>query len=144
MRGGCARGGRISSRTPRESCYAPGTMPFRRPPPAALMLATLCVVAFGLRLPLFGLHPSIAHPDEVFQYAEQAHRLVYGTGIVPWEFQLGVRSWLIPGLLAGVMQVARVINDDPVVAGWAIAIAMSLIGLLPVICGFIWGRRSAG
>lgn len=47
--------------------------------------------------------PSLHHPDELFQALEQAHRLVFGTGLVPWEFRDGARSWLLPGLLGGAL-----------------------------------------
>lgn len=32
------------------------------------------------------IEPSMAWPDEIFQTVEPAHRLVYGSGLVPWEF----------------------------------------------------------
>ncbi|HMC94016.1 MAG TPA: mannosyltransferase, partial [Polyangia bacterium] len=38
-------------------------------------------------------------PDEIYQSVEQAHRLAFGYGFVPWEFQDGARSWLFPGVL---------------------------------------------
>jgi hypothetical protein len=43
-------------------------------------------------------------PDEIFQSVEQAHRLVFGYGVVPWEFRDGARSWVFPGLVAGVLK----------------------------------------
>ena len=43
------------------------------------------------------------HPDEIMQYLEQAHRLVFGNGIIHWEYFYGARSWLMPGLIAGVL-----------------------------------------
>ena len=43
---------------------------------------------------------SIFWPDEIFQTLEQAHRLVFGVGIIPWEFQVGTRSYFFPGFLA--------------------------------------------
>jgi len=45
-------------------------------------------------------------PDEIYQSVEQAHRLVFGYGMVPWEFRDGARSWVFPGLLAGAIKVA--------------------------------------
>ncbi len=45
-------------------------------------------------------------PDEVFQTLEQAHRLAFGYGLIPWEFSDGARSWLFPGALAAVLKVA--------------------------------------
>src|SRR5580698_3158631 len=45
-------------------------------------------------------------PDEIYQSIEQAHRLVFGYGMVPWEFRDGARSWVFPGLLAGAIKFA--------------------------------------
>jgi hypothetical protein len=42
--------------------------------------------------------------DEIFQTLEQGHRLAFGYGLVPWEFRVGARSWLLPGVIAGVMK----------------------------------------
>src|SRR5207302_11491596 len=43
---------------------------------------------------------------------DPAHRLVFGYGIVAWEFQLGMRSWTLPGTIAGLMQLSRVAATD--------------------------------
>jgi hypothetical protein len=70
--------------------------------------------------------------------------MVYGEGIVPREYDDGIRSRLFPGVLAGVMEAARLFGDGPVARGWAIAIFLALISLVPVWCGFLIGRRAAG
>lgn len=44
------------------------------------------------------------HPDEIFQYLEPAHRLVFGNGVTYWEYFYGARAWFIPGLIAGVLK----------------------------------------
>lgn len=41
-------------------------------------------------------------PDEIYQSLEPAHRLVFGFGLLPWEFVEGARSWTLPGLVAGI------------------------------------------
>ena len=66
-----------------------------------------------LRLQPILVEPSAVWADEIFQTSEPAHRLVYGSGLVTWEFQLGVRSWLLPGLIAGLMELSRIIGDGP-------------------------------
>ena len=43
------------------------------------------------------------HADEIMQYLEQAHRLVFGNGVIHWEFFYGARSWLVPGSVASVL-----------------------------------------
>src|SRR5665213_968156 len=75
--------------------------------------AAIYVLALALRLlPVF-VFPSIHYPDEIFQAVEQAHRLVYGTGLVPWEFVYGTRSWLLPGTIAWLMEFARHAVEAP-------------------------------
>ena len=49
-------------------------------------------------------------PDEIFQGIEQAHRVVFGYGIVPWEFRAGARSWVFPGVLAVLLKLGDVIG----------------------------------
>ena len=47
----------------------------------------------------------VLHPDEIMQYLEPAHRLVFGNGVTYWEYFYGARSWLVPGLVAAVLKV---------------------------------------
>jgi hypothetical protein len=53
-------------------------------------------VALLLRLGAIVAFPSLHHPDENFQLFEQAHRIAFGYGIVPWEFRDGIRSPVLP------------------------------------------------
>ena len=50
-------------------------------------LPLILVLAFVLRATFALTTHYIAHPDEVFQYLEPAHRLVFGQGIVTWEYR---------------------------------------------------------
>ena len=45
----------------------------------------------------------VLHPDEIMQYLEPAHRLVFGNGVTYWEYFYGARSWLVAGFVAGVL-----------------------------------------
>ena len=65
------------------------------------LIGALLLFAAGLRLTALLALPSMNWGDEIFQATEQAHRLVYGTGLVPWEFQVGIRSWILPGVHRG-------------------------------------------
>lgn len=65
---------------------------------AALVLLAIALRAWAASV------PSMAHPDEVFQYLEQAHRLLFGYGLVPWEYRYGMRSWLVPLALSPLMR----------------------------------------
>src|SRR5579875_1761113 len=110
----------------------------------AAAVAVLVSLAFALRLIPVVFVPSLNWADEIFQTTEQAHRLVYGTGLVPWEFQLHIRSWLLPGAIAGVMELARVFGDGPRYYLPMIAGCFGVLALLPVICCFLWCRRWFG
>lgn len=52
-------------------------------------------IGFALRLVLAFNTNYILRPDEQVQYLEQAHRIVFGYGMVPWEYRVGARNWMI-------------------------------------------------
>jgi phosphatidylinositol glycan class B len=114
------------------------------PSATAVAVFAITILAVGLRLVPLLLEPSMNWPDEVFQAMEPAHRLVYGTGLIPWEFQLKVRSWLLPGFIAGLMETARVIGDGPDIYLPVVAGTFALIGATPAIVCFFWCRRLFG
>ncbi|MEE7548470.1 4-amino-4-deoxy-L-arabinose transferase, partial [Xanthomonas sp. Kuri4-1] len=79
------------------------------------------VLAGALLLRLLALWPvNFHHPDEVWQYLEPAHHLAFGRWVVAWEYRDGIRTWLIPALLA-----------LPMTLGDALAPAGPLYLLLP-------------
>ena len=63
-------------------------------------LAALLLLAAAIRL-AFAFWPNVLHPDEIFQYLEPAWRMLGHDGIVTWEWRYGMRSWLLPSLMAG-------------------------------------------
>jgi hypothetical protein len=71
-------------------------------PQATRLFYLVVAVGVGLRLATLAT-PHIFYPDEIFQYLEAAHRLVFGAGVVPWEYREHIRSWLFPLFLAGPM-----------------------------------------
>jgi hypothetical protein len=110
----------------------------------AVILGALLLIAAALRLTSLLAVPSINWGDEIFQATEQAHRLVYGTGLVPWEFQLGIRSWILPGIIAGLMEAARLLGDGPDYYVPVIGAAFAVLAVAPVACCYGWCRRSFG
>ena len=100
--------------------------------------------ALGIRLFFALVFPNYYAPDEVFQYLEQAHRLVFGQGYVPWEFQVGLRSWAIPLLLAGPMALAHWFTPAPQAGLVLIRILLCLAALPIVWCATKWGERWYG
>jgi phosphatidylinositol glycan class B len=80
----------------------PGTAHLER---ASLSLIGVLAVATALRAALAYHDHSVFWPDEIHQSLEQAHRAAFGYGLVPWEFRDGARSWLFPGIIAGIWKV---------------------------------------
>jgi phosphatidylinositol glycan class B len=114
--------------------------------PAVRLLAAASVI---LALVVLRLSPTIFHPslnwgDEIYQAIEPAHRLVYGDGLVTWEFAGRIRSWILPGLIAGIMQVTRLFSLGPTFYLPAIAVCFATLSLVPVIGTFLWCRRVFG
>jgi GPI mannosyltransferase 3 len=107
-------------------------------------MAMVLIAALALRLVVSRLLPYLIHPDEVFQTLEPAHRLVFGTGIVAWEYVVGIRSWLFPGITAGLMLVGRRFGEDPETILFPVKFFMALCSLTPVVCGYLWGVRYGG
>ena len=72
--------------------------------------------------------------DELFQYLEQAHRIVFGYGQIPWEFRFGERTWLLPMLSVPPLWLCKVLGFDspeqyaPVVRSFHAAFSM----LIPI------------
>ena len=105
----------------------------------------LLLVAFLLRLYGYLNYPSIHHPDELFQYLEQAHRLTFGYGIIPWEYRDGTRSWLFPGLLAGLMKLSDSLGfSNPDAYLFLVASVLSALSLSVIVVGFLWAYRVQG
>ncbi len=71
-----------------------------------MLLAALAAGA-ALRGWLALTDQGIAWPDEIYQSLEPAHRLVWGRGWVPLEFREGLRTWVLPGLVAGLLELFR-------------------------------------
>ena len=66
-------------------------------------LPLVLALAFAARAVVALSGDFVLHPDEIMQYLEPAHRLVFGSGITYWEYFYGARSWLVPGSVAGLL-----------------------------------------
>jgi phosphatidylinositol glycan class B len=74
-----------------------------------LLAVSLSTGAF-LRVWLATHDDGIFWPDEIYQSLEPAHRLVFGYGLVAWEFRAGARSWAFPGFVALVLKACSVVG----------------------------------
>jgi len=67
--------------------------------------------------------PGQLHPDEFFQALEPANRLAFGFGVKSWEWQVGLRNWAVPGVMAALLRLAAAIGvENP----WARRALMAL------------------
>ena len=73
-------------------------------------LLPVLALAFAVRAAIALSGDFVLHPDEIMQYLEPAHRLVFGNGVTYWEYFYGARSWLVPGLAAGVLKLFDIVG----------------------------------
>ncbi len=78
--------------------------------PKKIVLPLVLIGALMIRAAVALFTDHIYHPDELFQALEQAHRWVFGNGIIPWEFRFGTRSWLLPGLVSVPLWVSKLLH----------------------------------
>jgi phosphatidylinositol glycan class B len=94
-------------------------------------LAILVALGVALRVWLCFHDDGIYWPDEIYQSLEPAHRLVFGYGLIPWEFAEGARNWAFPGLVAALLRVAAFAGgDQPRHYLVAIRLAFSAVGMV--------------
>lgn len=111
---------------------------------ASFALSLTLLAGLALRVAVFGTQLYVIHPDETFQYFEPAHRLVFGSGVVTWEYVEGIRSWLLPGVLAGLMRLVAPLSDQPQAYVETARVACALLSLSVVLVGFRLAERQHG
>ena len=109
-----------------------------------LLLLTFLLLGLFLRVGAALRFPTQFHADEIFQTQEPAHRLAYGYGVVTWEWRRGVRSWVYPAFLAGVMRATAWMGPGSTGYERGIVIVLSLMSLTPIWFGYAWAKRAAG
>ena len=116
----------------------------REPAPAGAWrgLYGLVALGLGLRLAVAFASESVHHPDEVFQYSEQAHRLVFHYGVIPWEYRFGARSWLLPLFISGPLEASRLLRlDDPAYYIPLVKIVFCLLSVSLIVSVYRIGRN---
>jgi hypothetical protein len=112
--------------------------------PNRIALICLLVLAAGLRLWVANFQPNLIWADEIYQVVEPAHRLVYGYGLIAWEYVVGMRSWIFPGAIAGLLWLGKLFGSDPAFKLIPVQAFMVLASLVPVGVGYRWGERLDG
>ena len=71
------------------------------------------------------------HEDEIMQYLEQAHRLVFDYGYIPWEYDKGIQPWFIPGIISLILFILKFFSlDYPVIYVNIIKLFFCFVSLL--------------
>jgi hypothetical protein len=109
--------------------------------PNRWLSAAIFAVAFTLCMAVTVLFPGIHYPDEVIQSLEQAHRVVFGYGLVPWEFRDGARSWLLPGLLMPPMWLGDALAPGTEAYRYFAQAAVAALSASTAVVGYWWGQR---
>ena len=104
----------------------------------------LLAIALGLRIALAIHFPNVNHPDEVYQSLEPAHKLAYGYGVTTWEWREGVRSWMLPIVLSGVMRGTGWMGPGSYGYLYGVIVFLSLASLSSVWFAYAWAKRASG
>jgi GPI mannosyltransferase 3 len=107
-----------------------------------LTLLAAAAAALALRVWVGFRYDSLAWPDEIFQTLEQGHRLAFGYGIIPWEFRDGIRSWLLPGVLAAVMKLTAPLGAGSAGYVGGVTVFLAALGALPAVIAMLWIRAA--
>jgi len=107
----------------------------------ARWLACILIAALAVRLLVLIGYPNIHYADEIYQNLEQAHRFVFGYGVVPWEYRLGTRSWILPGVLSVPLWLGGQLGATPEVSTLLAGGLLASSSLLVVVGAFALGRR---
>jgi hypothetical protein len=101
----------------------------------------ILIVAALLRLAVAAGFPNLHHPDENYQFFEQAHRLAFGYGVLPWEFEDGIRSMLLPSMFAKLFSVLGALGASPYTYIFAARAVLACLSLVVVASVYGYGRR---
>ena len=84
----------------------------------------------------------IIHPDEIMQYLETAHGVVFGNNLLYMEYYYGQRSWLMPGFVAGILWLCDAVGlGIPEFYVPAVKLVFCAISLLIVYGLYVVARR---
>nr|WP_295373198.1 mannosyltransferase [uncultured Sphingosinicella sp.] len=103
-------------------------------------LLGILLLAACIRLATISL-ASIHHPDELWQYIEPANGIVFDRWVIPWEYRAGIRSWLIPVLLAAPMALGHVLAPGSSLFLILPKILVVLVSLVVVAYSAAFGLR---
>jgi len=96
-------------------------------------LVFILLASLTTKIAVIILLPNLYHADENFQLFEQGHRLAFGYGIKPWEFEDGIRSLVLPSVLSGIFRFVSLVSDSPEVYIGVARGVLAFFSLLAVV-----------
>ncbi len=125
------------------SCLAAEPSDTHRPTAARLHpLVLLLLLAAACRVPL-AFWPNFHHSDEIFQYLEPASRTLGHDSIITWEWRYGVRSWLLPTIMAGPVAIGDWLAPGGAGAFIVPRLAVAIASLSIVASAWAFGARTS-
>jgi GPI mannosyltransferase 3 len=105
-------------------------------------LCILAIIGLALRVFVALLSTNCDHPDELFQYLEPAHRVTFGYGLTTWEYRFGMRSWLIPFLVATPLYLCKIVHcDQPAIYIPAVKILLCILSTSLIFSAYVIGKN---
>jgi hypothetical protein len=107
----------------------------------ALRWGVPAVFGLAIALRLVSAIPfSALHPDEIWQYLEPAYKLIDGHAVVTWDQRAGLRSWLLPEVLAVPMYLGHLLSPRSEAHLFAVRLSMAALSLLIVWAAYRLGK----
>jgi hypothetical protein len=102
----------------------------------------ILLLALAARLAAYRFIDGFVWPDEFFQTLEPAHYVAFGTGLLPWEWDTGIRPWAVPWAYAALFRFVDLVGDGS--TGEIVRCAQIVqIGLSLLLVDATWRMASA-
>lgn len=116
--------------------FAPAVL--KRPFALALVFALPAAVVAVLQL-------GRLHPDEVFQSLEPANWRAFGYGVLAWEWQQGLRNWVVPGLFSWLLKACAAVGlDHPLARRAVLEVPQWLLHAAMLLSVYRFAERRVG
>ena len=112
-----------------------------------IWLVVAVILGLALRLYYAAVKAGMHYPDELYQYLEPAYWHIHGFGDLVWEYERGVRNWILPSYYGGLIEIGEAIGLHTWRLHRFLAYHNAILSVLVVPAGFRLGRhrqRGAG
>jgi hypothetical protein len=106
-------------------------------------------LGFVARVAAWGFKGGFHYPDEIFQQVEPAQYLRTGVAWLPWEFVRGLRSWFLPGIYAGCLEVLSWLGVTGLPAFRLLGLQNAVLSVVMIPAGYrigaaLWPQDDCG